>query len=110
MSKDQKPHNAEPTMIDEAYMERFPNDQLAFQAWEGVDLACTVLFADSIDSDELSDAKFEVGHAALALRVLVRRLTGMDADQLRAAVKQRRLELLVLEPETDQLPAWETIQ
>lgn len=100
----------EPTVIDEAYMERFTNDQLAYKAWIGADLLQEILFDDEGIEFCMQDAKFEVAHAAMALRVLVRRLTGMEPDTLREAVQQRQLELLVLEPEKPQLPAWETLQ
>ncbi|MEI4521209.1 hypothetical protein [Pseudomonas sp. CCNWLW23] len=100
----------EPTVIDEAYMERFTNDQLAYKAWTGAVLVQEILFDEEGIEYCMQDAKFEAAHAALALRVLVRRLTGMNPDELQKAVQQRQLEVLVLEPETPQLPAWETVQ
>ena len=103
-------NSTEPTVIDEAYMEQFSNDQLAYKAWTGTDGAQEILFDDETCVDSLHDAKFEVAHACMALRVLVRRLTGMDADVLRQAVLQRRLEALVLCPEIEQFPAGETLQ
>ena len=103
-------NSTEPTVIDEAHMEQFTNDQLAYKAWTGTDMAQEVLFDDEVCVDSLHDAKFEVAHACMALRVLVRRLTGMDADVLRQAVLQRRLEALVLCPEVEQFPAGETRQ
>lgn len=102
--------STEPTVIDEAYMERFDSDSLAYQAWIGVGLAQEILFDDQACPDSLHDAKFEVAHACMALRVLVRRLTGMDAETLREAVMQRQIEVMVLDEETEQLPAWETLQ
>lgn len=98
------------TVVDEAYMERFSNDQLAYKAWTGSDLVQEILFDEEGVQECLQDAKFEAAHAAMALRVLVRRLTGMDPNVLRKAVDQIRLEALVLEPVTEQLPAWETLQ
>lgn len=98
------------TVIDEAYLERFTNDQLAYKAWTGTDLVQEILFDEEGVQVCLQDAKFEAAHAAMALRVLVRRLTGMDPDVLRKAVDQFRLETLVLEPATKQLSAWETLQ
>lgn len=100
----------EPTVIDEAYMERFTNDQLAYKAWIGADLVREILFDEEGIENCMQDAKFETAHAAMALRVLVRRLTGMNPDELRKAVLQRELEMMVLDPETPQLPAWETVQ
>ena len=102
--------STEPTVIDEAYMERFGSDSLAYKAWIGVALAQEILFDDQACPDSLHDAKFEVVHACMALRVLVRRLTGMDAETLREAVMQRQTEAMVLDEETEQLPAWETLQ
>jgi hypothetical protein len=110
MSEKTTSSNIEPTVIDESYMERFTNDQLAYKAWNGVDLVQEILFDEEGVDLCMQDAKFEAAHAAMALRVLVRRLTGMDPDSLRKAVLQRQLEVLVLEPETPQLPAWETVQ
>ncbi|WP_434703106.1 hypothetical protein J3P85_19500 [Pseudomonas sp. Z1-12] len=103
-------NSTEPTVIDEAHMEQFSNDQLAYKAWIGADMAQEILFDDEACDDNLHDAKFEVAHACMALRVLVRRLAGMDADILRQAVLQRRLEALVLCPEIEQFPAGETLQ
>ena len=100
-----------PVLIDEAYMEQFTNDQLAYKAWVGTDLVAEILFDESEGSEAcMQDARHEAAHAAVALRVLVRRLTVMDPDALRKAVHQRQLEVLVLEPETEQFPAWETKQ
>ncbi|WP_282352911.1 hypothetical protein [Pseudomonas sp. PS01303] len=110
MSEKTAASTTEPTVIDESYMERFTNDQLAYKAWIGADLVQEILFDDEGIEFCMQDAKFEVAHAAMALRVLVRRLTGMEPDALRNAVQQRQLEVLVLEPEKPQLPVWETLQ
>jgi hypothetical protein len=98
------------TVIDEAHFEQFSNDQLAYKAWVGTDTAQEVLFDDEADEDSLQDAKFEVAFACTALSVLVRRLTGMGPDELTKAIRQRQLETLVLKPEIEQMPAWETKQ
>lgn len=110
MNKIKTQPSTEPTVIDEAHMEQFTDDQLAYKAWIGADMAQEILFDDEACVDSLHDAKFEVAHACMALRVLVRRLSGMDAEVLRQAVLQRQLEALVLCPEKDQLPAVETRQ
>ena len=91
-------------------MERFDNDSLAYKAWIGVDMAQEILFDDEACVDSLHDAKFEVAQACMALRVLVRRLAGLDAEVLRKAVMQRQIKALVLGDDTPQLPAWETLQ
>ncbi|PWK31783.1 hypothetical protein [Pseudomonas sp. OV226] len=110
MSENEKTLSSEPILIDDAHMEQFTNDQLAYKAWTGVDLAQEILFDDESCAESLDDAKFEIAHACVALRVLLRRLTGMDPDALRKVVMQVRLEKLVLEPNVEQLPAWETVQ
>jgi len=100
-----------PTVIDEAHMEQFTNDQLAYKAWIGADLVQEIMFSeDGEEPDLMHEARFEVAHACMALRVLVRRLTGMNADTLRQAVLQRELEAPVLCPEVAQFPAGETLQ
>ena len=110
MSTHRQPHEVPAaTVIDEAHMEQFTNDQLAYKAWDAVDTAQEILFDDPHPAD-LHDAKFEVAHACIALRVLVRRLIGMDADGLRQAVLQRQFEALMLCPEIEQFPAWKTLQ
>lgn len=99
------------TVIDEAYMEQFTNDQLAYKAWVGTDLVAEILFDESEEAEVcMQDARHEAAHAAVALRVLLRRLTGIDPDALRKAVHQRQLEGMVLKPEIEQTPALETLQ
>lgn len=103
-----------PTVIDEAHMDQFTNDQLAYKAWIGTDFVQEILFDEENLETCLSDAKFEVAHAAMALRVLVRRLTNLDADELRKAVDLRRIEIIMQDdadaPSSKPLPAWETLQ
>lgn len=110
MTDQVKAETTDPIIVDEAHMERFTNDQLAYQAWISTDSAQDVLFDDEACEDSLHDAKFDVAFACTALRVLLRRLTGMDPDALREAVMQVHLEKIVLRPEIDQLPAPETLQ
>ncbi|MFS1292045.1 hypothetical protein ACLRDI_30495 [Pseudomonas piscis] len=98
------------TVIDETYMEQFTNDQLFYKAWIGTDLVQELIFDEEGLQECLQDAKFEAAYAAIALRVLVRRLIGMDPDVLRKAVDQRFLVKWVLELTTEQMPAWETLQ
>ncbi|MDC7818306.1 hypothetical protein [Pseudomonas sp. BLCC-B112] len=94
------------TVIDEAYMGQFTNDQLAYKAWIGTDLVQEILWSEEEGAEDcIQDAKFEASHACMALRV-----TGMDADILRQAVQQRQLEMLVLCPVVDRFPAGETVQ
>lgn len=100
----------EPTVTDEAYMERFTNDQLACEAWNCADLVQSILFNEEDIESWMQDAEYEAARVAMASRVMVRRLTGTNPDDLRKAVQQRQLELLALGPETPQLPTWETLQ
>lgn len=98
------------TLIDEAYMEQFTNDQLAYKAWCGTDVVKDILFDDDASLSCMADARFEIASADLALRVLIRRLIGMAPEAIRKAVHQRTMASIVLKPEKDQLPAWETLQ
>lgn len=105
------PKETGPTVIDEVHMEQFTNDQLAYKAWIGADMVQEILFdEEGEETDLMHEAKFEAAHVCMALRVLVRRLIGMDAETLRQAVLQRQLEALVLCPEVEQSPAGETLQ
>lgn len=97
-------------LIDEAYMEQFTNDQLAYKAWMGTDVAQDIMFDDDADEDGLHDAKCEVAFACTALRVLVRRMTGISPDELTKAIRQRQMEALVLRPDLEQMPSPETLQ
>ncbi|MFK3973748.1 hypothetical protein ACI2KS_23835 [Pseudomonas sp. NPDC087358] len=111
MTEQSKPQTTEPEVIDEAYMERFTDDQLAYKAWIGADLVQEILFDEQEGVEVcMQDARFEAAHAAMALRVLVRRFTGMDPESLRKAVQQRQMEALVLRPEVEQMSAPETLQ
>lgn len=98
------------TVVDEAYMERYTNDELAYKAWCGTDLAKDVLFDEEADEDCLTDAKFEVACADIALRVLVRRLIGMKPEDIRQALFQRLMASTEMRPDKDQFAAWETPQ
>lgn len=100
----------QPTVIDEAYMEQFDNEQLAYMSWANTDLAQEILFDDEACADCMHDAKFEVAHACIALRVLVRRLIGMDAKTIQEELFQRQLALLNTNKTEWTMPAWETLQ
>jgi hypothetical protein len=104
-----KPTTA-PTVIDEAYMEQFDNEQLAYMAWSNTDLAQEILFDDESCTDCMHDAKFEVAHACMALRVLVRRMSGMDAQAIQAQLLLRQLEPSDTNKTQWTMPAWETLQ
>lgn len=77
----QKP--TDPVVINEAYFESWTNEQLAYRAWYGCDLAEEILFDEESCDDSRGDARFEVLMAQYALRVLVRRLTGVAATDIR---------------------------
>ncbi|KPB95725.1 hypothetical protein [Pseudomonas syringae group genomosp. 3] len=99
-----------PTVIDEAYMEQFDNEQLTYMAWANTDLAQEILFDDESCADCTHEAKFEVAHASMALRVLVRRLSGMDAQIIQKQLLLRQLEPSVTKKTQRTMPAWETLQ
>lgn len=89
----------DPVVINEAYFEPLTNDQLAYRAWNHCDLAEEIFFSDEAEEDSLREAKFEVLMAQWALRVLVRRLTGFPALELRGQVNQAFHERLAIDPE-----------
>ena len=84
----------DPVVINEAYFEPLDNDQLAYRAWCHCDLAEEIFFSDEAEEDSLRDARFEVLMAQWALRVLVRRMTGVPALELREQVSQAYLRSL----------------
>lgn len=88
----------DPVVINEAYFDTLTNDQLAYRAWAHCDLAEEIFFSDEAEEDSLREAKFEVLMAQWALRVLVRRLTGFPALELREQVNQAFLERLAIDP------------
>jgi len=89
----------DPVVINETYFEPLTNDQLAYRAWSHCDLAEEIFFSDEAEEDSLREAKFEVLMAQWALRVLVRRLTGYPALELRVQVNQAFLERLAIDPD-----------
>ncbi|WP_170303993.1 MULTISPECIES: hypothetical protein [Pseudomonas] len=89
----------DPVVINEAYFEPLTNDQLAYRAWNHCDLAEEIFFSDEAEQDSLREAKFEVLMAQWALRVLVRRLTGLPALELREQVNQAFLDRLANDPD-----------
>lgn len=94
--------STEPTVINEAYFESLSNDQLAYRAWSGCDLAEEVLFDDGACEDSRNDARLEVLMAQYALRVLVRRMTGRAATDIRDELTRRFRESAGLEPGGEQ--------
>ncbi len=91
--------SADPVVINETYFEPLTNDQLAYRAWSHCDLAEEIFFSEEAEEDSLREAKFEVLMAQWALRVLVRRLTGYPALELREQVNQAFLERLAIDPD-----------
>ncbi|MFJ4056548.1 hypothetical protein ACIPZC_24300 [Pseudomonas sp. NPDC089743] len=89
----------DPVVINETYFEPLTNDQLAYRAWNHCDLAEEIFFSDEAEEDSLREAKFEVLMAQWALRVLVRRLTGHPALELREQVNQAFLERIAIDPD-----------
>lgn len=94
-----------PTVIDEAYMEQFSNDQLAFMAWDKSEFSLSV-YVDEDESkcpDCVSDARFELVNAVLASRVLIRRLTGIEPQSIRSFSMGKLVA-------SSCFPQWETLQ
>lgn len=110
MTEENRNLDSTAVVIDEAHMEQFSNDELAYKAWCGTDLAKDILFDEEATRDCMADAKFEVAHADIALRVLVRRLIGMKPEDIRQALLQRLVASTQLRPDKEQLEAWETKQ
>lgn len=63
---------------NEAYFEQFGNDQLAFFAWRLHDDYIDVLFDEENLLDNIHEAACSFAEASIALRVLTRRLIGME--------------------------------
>lgn len=110
MTEENQNPESSATLIDEAHMEQFTNDQLAYKAWCGTDVAKDILFDHEADESSMVDAKFEVAFADTALRVLVRRLIGMKPEDIRQALLQRLIASTALRPDKDQFPSWESLQ
>lgn len=94
-----------PTVIDDAYMEQFSNDQLAFMAWDKSDFSLSV-YLDEEESkcpECVSDARFELMTAVLASKVLIRRLTGIEPKSIRSFSMGKLLA-------GSCFPQWETLQ
>lgn len=94
-----------PTVIDDAYMEQFSNDQLAFMAWDKSDFSLSV-YLDEEESkcpECVSDARFELMTAVLASKVLIRRLTGIEPNSIRSFSMGKLVA-------GSCFPQWETLQ
>ena len=94
-----------PTVIDEAYMEQFSNDQLAFMAWDKSEFSLSVYLdpEESKCEDCTGDALFELITAVLASKVLIRRLAGVDPQSIRGSAISKILQ-------GNRFPQWETLQ
>ena len=94
-----------PTVIDEAYMEQFSNDQLAFMAWDKSEFSLSVYLDPEESKCEgcTGDALFELITAVLASKVLIRRLAGVDPQSIRDSAISKILQ-------GSSLPQWETLQ
>lgn len=94
-----------PTLIDEAYMEQFSNDQLAFMAWDKSEFSLSVYLDPEESKCEgcTGDALFELITAVLASKVLIRRLAGVDPQSIRESAIRKILQ-------GSRIPQWETLQ
>ena len=98
-------HSIKATVIDDAYMEQFSNDQLAFMAWDKSEFSLSV-YLDEDESkcpDCVSDARFELMTAVLASKVLIRRLTGIEPQSIRSFSMGKLVA-------SSCFPQWETLQ
>lgn len=93
------------TMIDDAYMEQFSNDQLAFMAWDKSEFSLSVYLDPEESKCEgcTGDALFELITAVLASKVLIRRLAGVDPQSIRESAISKILQ-------GSRFPQWETLQ
>lgn len=71
---------------NEAYFEQFGNDQLAFFAWRTHDDYVEHLFDDESLKLIAHEAACSLAEASIALRVLARRLIGMDPSYAKSKV------------------------
>lgn len=94
-----------PTVIDEAYMEQFSNDQLAFMAWDKSEFSLSVYLDPEESKCEgcTGDALFELITAVLASKVLIRRLAGVDPQSIRESAISKIHQ-------GSRFPQWETLQ
>lgn len=76
---------------DEAYFEQFGNDQLAFFAWRLHDDYVECLFDDESLKFNLHEVACSLSEASIALRVLTRRLIGMEPSYAKSKVDHMRL-------------------
>lgn len=99
------PQSIKPTVIDEAYMEQFSNDQLAFMAWDKSEFSLSVYLDPEESKCEgcTGDALFELITAVLASKVLIRRLSGVDPQSIRESAISKILQ-------GSRFPQWETLQ
>lgn len=98
-------HSIKATVIDDAYMEQFSNDQLAFMAWDKSEFSLSV-YLDEDESkcpDCVSDARFELMTDVLASKVLIRRLTGIEPQSIRSFSMGKLVA-------SSCFPQWETLQ
>ena len=79
------------TVIDEAYMESFSNDELAYMAWELANSTHEYFLDEDSKDFSFSETAFDSFQAVLALRVLTRRLTGIEPKDIQAELHKRFL-------------------
>ncbi|SEI23635.1 hypothetical protein [Pseudomonas asplenii] len=71
---------------NEAYFEQFGNDQLAFFAWRLHDDYLECLFDEENLRDNIHEAACSFAEASIALRVLTRRLIGVEPSYAKSKV------------------------
>jgi len=76
---------------DEAYFEKFENDQLAFFAWRLHDDYVECLFDEEILEYNRHEVACSLAEASIALYVLTRRLIGMDPSYAKGKVNHMHM-------------------
>lgn len=86
MSNTQTPQGV--VVQDEAYFERFSDDCLAFFVWSLMDDYLDVLFEQEHLKENIHEAACSFSTASIAMRVLTRRLIGMEPAIAKSRVNQ----------------------
>jgi uncharacterized membrane protein YpjA len=76
---------------DDKYFEQFSNDQLAFFAWRMHDDYVDGLFDEEAIKFNLHETACQLTEATIALRVLTRRLIGMEPSFAKSKVDHLRM-------------------
>lgn len=75
-------------VMNEAYFEKYSDDQLLYRAASACDLAGDALFDEGAGEDEANDARFEVHVAFMCLKELVKRSFGQPYGGIKSALDE----------------------